>query len=65
MVHAEVLWETKASKPFLTLTYGRLFQEDESYILTGCEDGVIQVYKPPNRRVPEISVMKFYKAQRP
>lgn len=58
MVQADVLWETKVSKPFLTLTYGRLFQEDQSYILTGCEDGVIQVYEPPNQRVPEISPVR-------
>lgn len=56
MVQAEILWETKTSKPFLTLTYGKLFQEEPYFIVTGGEDGVIQVYEPPTRRTKEILV---------
>ena len=56
MVLAEVLWECEASKHFITLTYGKLFQEQQNFILAGGEDGVVQVYQPPNRQVTELKV---------
>ncbi|XP_039267067.1 uncharacterized protein LOC120342345 [Styela clava] len=58
MVFTEILWEVKTCKPFISMTHGKLFQEENNFILTGAEDGVVRVYEVPGRKTSMITSVR-------